>query len=59
MATMAVWKPGLTWRKCKTEVTMSWYLMKIIGTHLEIIKDGGIVFGLFSRLSGILTRLQF
>ena len=45
-------------------VTMSWYLVKILETHLEIIKDRGIpgdivVFGQFSRLSVIFIWLPF
>ena len=44
----------------KNVVTMSWYLVKIVETHLEIIKDGGIVvFGQLSRLSVIFICLPF
>ena len=38
---------------------MSWNLVKIIETLVEIIKDRGIVFGQFSRLLVILIRLPF
>ena len=36
-------------------VTMSWYLVKIVETHLEIIKDGGIV--VFINFQGYLSFL--
>ena len=49
----------MTRRKEKTKVIRSSYLVKIIGTHLETIKDGDIVFGQFSRLLVILTKLPF
>ena len=49
----------ITGRNEKTEVITSSCLVKIIGTHLEIIKDGGIAFSQFSRLLLILTRLPF
>ena len=42
-----------------TVVTIYWYLVKIVETHLEIIKDGGIVFGQFPRLSVVFTWLPF
>ena len=34
-------------------------MVKIVETHLEIIKDGGIVVGQFSRLSVIFIWLPF
>ena len=41
-------------------VTVSWYLVKVVETPLEIIKDGGIVaFGQLSRLSVIFIWLPF
>ena len=49
----------ITQREEKTKVITSSYLVKIIGTYLETIKDGGIVFGHFSRFLVILIRLPF
>ena len=40
-------------------VAMSWYMLKIVETHLEIIKDRGIDFGQFSRLFVIFIWLPF
>ena len=47
----------MTRRKGKTDVITFSDLVKIPETHLETIKDGGIVFGQFSRFLFILTRL--
>ena len=50
----------ITQRKEKTEVIRtSSYLVKIIGTNLETVKDGGFIFYQLSRLWVILTWLPF